>query len=139
MLGADCHSGILLTQYQIHSSRDLFELPMKTKFISLFLCLLCQSAFAEWVRGDPDCGVWVKPETQAREIENRAWLIGFLSGVNMGLSIASPTTVGQQTSEVGFNLTNEQIFLWMDKYCRTNPLSSAMYGVGELMQDRNKK
>jgi hypothetical protein len=112
---------------------------MKTKLISLFLCLLCQSACAEWVRGDPDCGVWVKPETQARELENRAWLIGFLSGVNMGLSIASPTTVGQQTSEVGFNLTNEQIFLWMDNYCRTNPLSSAMYGVGELMQDRNKK
>lgn len=112
---------------------------MKTKLISLFLCLLCQSASAEWVRGDPDCAVWVKPETQARELENRAWLIGFLSGVNMGFSIASPTTVGQQTSEVGFNLTNEQIFLWMDNYCRTNPLSSAMYGVGELMQDRNKK
>jgi hypothetical protein len=57
----------------------------------------------------------------------------------MGFSIASPTTVGQQTSEFSFNLTNEQIFLWMDNYCRTNPLSSAMYGVGELMQDRNKK
>ena len=112
---------------------------MKTKLTFLFLCLLCQSACAEWVRGDPDCTMWVKPETHAREIENRAWLIGFLSGVNMGFSIASSTTVGQRTAEFSFDSTNEQIFLWMDKYCRTNPLSSAMYGVGELMQERNKK
>jgi hypothetical protein len=112
---------------------------MKTKLISLFFCLLCQSAYAEWVRGDQNCASWVKPETHARELENRAWLIGFLSGVNMGLSNASTSTVGQRGAEFGFDSTNEQIFLWMDNYCRTNPLSSAMYGVGELMQERNKK
>jgi len=112
---------------------------MKTKLISLFLCLLSQSAYAEWVRGDPNCAMWVKPETQAHQLENRAWLIGFLSGLNMGSSIASSSTVGQRPAEFSFDSTNEQIFLWMDKYCRTNPLSSAMYGVGELMQERNKK
>ena len=112
---------------------------MKTKLISLVLFLLCQSASAEWVRGDPDCAMWVKPESSARELENRAWLIGFLSGVNMGSSIASSSTVGQRTAEFSFDISNEQIFLWMDKYCRTNPLSSAMYGVGEFMLERNKK
>ena len=111
----------------------------KTKLISLFLCLLCQYACAEWVRGDPDCGVWVKPETPTREIENRAWLMGFLSGVNMGFTMASSATVGKRTPEFSFDKTNEQTFLWMDNYCRTNPLSSAMYGVGELMQERNNK
>ena len=112
---------------------------MKTKLISLFLWLLCQSAYAEWVRGDPDCTMWVKPETHARELENRAWLIGFLSGLNMGFSIASSATVGQRTAEFSFDGTNEKIFLWMDNYCRKNPLSSAMYGVGELMQDKDNK
>ena len=112
---------------------------MKTKLISLVFCLLCQSAWAEWVRGDPDCGMWVKPETHARELENRAWLIGFLSGVNMGFTMASSATLGKLTPEFGFDMTNEKIFLWMDTYCRTNPLSSAMYGVGELIQERNNK
>jgi len=112
---------------------------MKTKLISLFLCLLCQTASADWVRGDPDCGMWVKPETHAREIENRAWLIGFLSGVNMGFTMASSATIGKRTPEFAFDITNEQIFLWIDKYCRTNPLSTAMYGVGEFMQERNNK
>jgi hypothetical protein len=111
---------------------------MRIKLISLFLCLLYQSASAEWVRGDPGCAEWVKPENNARQLENRAWLIGFLSGVNMGLTMNSSETIGKRTTENGFVLTNEQIFLWMDKYCRTNPLSSAMYGAGELMQDRNK-
>jgi len=112
---------------------------MKIKFISLFLCLLCQSASAEWVRGDPDCAMWVKPETNARELENRAWLIGFLSGLNMGFTMASSATIGKSTPEFSFDTTNEQTFLWMDKYCRANPLSSAMYGVGELMQERSNK
>ena len=112
---------------------------MKTKLISLVLFLLCQSTSAEWVRGDPDCAMWVKPESSARELENRAWLIGFLSGFNMGFSMASSGTVGQRTAEFSFDSTNEKIFLWMDNYCRTNPLSSAMYGAGELMQDRNRK
>jgi hypothetical protein len=80
---------------------------MKTKIIYLFLCLLCQSASAEWVRGDPDCAIWVKPESNARELENRAWLIGFLSGVIMGFSIASSATVGQRTAEFSFDATNE--------------------------------
>ena len=108
---------------------------MKTKLISLFLCLLSQSAYAEWVRGDPDCGVWVKPETHARELENRAWLIGFLSGTNMAFSLDAD----RKPFNYFGGITTGQIYLWMDNYCRTNPLSSAMYGVGELMQDRNKK
>jgi hypothetical protein len=36
-------------------------------------------------------------------------------------------------------LKTEQIELWMDNYCRANPLSSAMYGVGEFMLERNKQ
>ena len=121
------------------SDAGFVKLIMKTKLISLFLFLLCQTASAEWVRGDPDCVMWVKPETHAREIENRAWLIGFLSGVNMGFTMASSATIGKRTPEFAFDIKNEQIFLWIDKYCRTNPLSSAMYGVGELMQERNNK
>jgi len=108
---------------------------MKTKLMTLFLFLLCQSVSAEWVRGDPNCAAWLKPETHAHELENRAWLIGFLSGANMAFSL--------DADHKPFNylggITTGQIYLWMDHYCQTNPLSSAMYGVGELMQERNKK
>ena len=108
---------------------------MKTKLVALFLWMLCLSASAEWVRGDPDCAMWVKPDTHARELENKAWLIGFLSGANMTLTL--------DADHKPFNylggLKTEQIELWMDNYCRANPLSSAMYGVGEFMLERNKQ
>ena len=108
---------------------------MKTKLIALFLCLLCQSVSAEWVRGDPDCAMWLKPETNARELENRAWLIGFLSGTNMAFSLDAD----RKPFNYFEGLTNGQIYLWMDNYCRANPLSSTLYGVGELMQQRNSQ
>ena len=108
---------------------------MKTKLVALFLWMLCLSASAEWVRGDPDCAMWMKPDTHARELENKAWLIGFLSGANMTLTL--------DADHKPFNylggITTGQIYLWMDNYCRANPLSSAMYGVGEFMLERNKK
>ena len=108
---------------------------MKTNLIALFLCLLCQSVSAEWVRGDPDCAMWLKPETNARELENRAWLIGFLSGTNMAFSLDAD----RKPFNYFGGITTDQIYLWMDNYCRANPLSSAVYGVGELMLERNNK
>jgi len=108
---------------------------MKTNLIALFLCLLCQSVSAEWVRRDPDCAMWLKPETNARELENRAWLIGFLSGTNMAFSLDAD----RKPFNYFGGITTDQIYLWMDNYCRANPLSSAVYGVGELMLERNNK
>jgi hypothetical protein len=97
--------------------------------------LLFQAASSERVREDPNCAAWVKPETNAPELDNRAWLIGFLSGANMAFSL--------NADHKHFNyfggITTGQIYLWIDNYCRTNPLSSAMYSVGELVQERNKK
>ena len=108
---------------------------MKSKLITFFLCLLCLSASAEWVRGDPDCAMWTKPESNARELENKAWLIGFLSGANMAFSLDAD----RKPFNYFGGITTGQIYLWMDDYCRANPLSSAVYGVGELMLERNNK
>ncbi len=108
---------------------------MKIKPAALFLCLLCQTASAEWVRAEPDCAMWMTPDTAARELENKAWLIGFLSGANMAFSLDAD----RKPFNYFEGLTNGQIYLWMDNYCRANPLSSTLYGVGELMQQRNSQ
>lgn len=108
---------------------------MKTKIVVLLFWMLCLSASAEWVRGEPDCAMWLKPDTHARELENKAWLIGFLSGANMTLTLDAD----RKPFNYFEGLTNGQIYLWMDNYCRANPLSSTLYGVGELMQQRNSQ
>ena len=108
---------------------------MKTKLIALFLCLLCQSVSAEWVRGDPDCAMWLKPETNARELENRAWLIGFLSGTNMAFSLDAD----RKPFNYFGGITTDQIYLWMDNYCRANPLASVIAGSGALYEEMAKK
>ncbi len=36
-------------------------------------------------------------------------------------------------------VTTKQIYLWMDNYCRANPLSSAMTGSSVLYQEMSNK
>jgi hypothetical protein len=57
------------------------------------------------------------------------------SGLNMGFYLDKSRKLFNYFADV----TTGQIYLWMDNYCRANPLSSAVYGVGELMQQRNNK
>ena len=111
---------------------------MKKKLIALFLCFLSPAVYSQSpahpVRGSPNCGSWVKPEDNSYEILNKSWLIGYLSGINMGFLIEKQRDFNYFSSGV----TNEQIFLWMDKYCRENPLSKVTSGAGDLYKEMLK-
>ena len=106
---------------------------MKTKLIALFLCLLCQSAYAVLARGIPDCGEWLKTDP-TEQLRTKSWLIGYLSGINIGFRIEK-----QRDFNYFDNVTNDQIFLWMDKYCRANPLSTVAVGSADLYQEMSNK
>jgi hypothetical protein len=108
---------------------------MKTNLIVLFLCFSCQSVPAQGVRGNIDCARWLTTGSAVSELGNKSWLVGFLSGLSMGLASDA------QRKPVNFfeNVTNDQIYLWMDNYCRANPLSSVMNGTGDLFQEISKK
>jgi len=110
---------------------------MKTKITALLLCFLCQTAYAQApdIRGAPDCGSWLQPEHATREFMNKTWLTGYLSGLNMGFFL--------DTSRKPFNyfasVTTGQIYLWMDNYCRANPLKDVMIGASALFIEKSNK
>lgn len=81
--------------------------------------------------GAIDCGEWVKSQLRTPPHQaNRAWLLGFLSGLNQdkfykdALSKVSSAT---------------QIFLWMDNYCKNNPLEQVSDGTYELFNELMKR
>lgn len=81
--------------------------------------------------GTPDCGQWVKT---ARPSE-RAWLLGYLSGMNTvwdgeGNKPADP--LGKLNSA-------DQAYLWMDNYCKANPLKNVSTGAVDLFFELVKK
>ena len=87
------------------------------------------------IRGVPDCASWLQPEHATREFMNKSWLIGYLSGLNMAFSLDERRKPINHFAGV----TTKQIYLWMDNYCRANPLSSAMTGSSVLYQEMSNK
>jgi hypothetical protein len=76
------------------------------------ICLAAQGSFSQTTFGSPDCGQWLAEKTLAR----RAWLAGFLSGLNVTHSY---NRKGDSLDELS---SMDQAYAWMDNYCRKNPL-----------------
>jgi hypothetical protein len=115
---------------------------MKTNLIVLFLCLSCQSVPAQVggrvlpdVRGGADCAKWLEPENSTTALMNKAWLVGYLSGLNIGLYVDER----RNTFNYFEGVTPQQINLWMDNYCRKNPLSDVTKGAADLYTEKTKK
>jgi len=77
------------------------------------------------VQGNRSCGLWVKDrkESDWEDIADRSWIVGYITAYN------------SQTPDV-FDILNktdtQSVFLWMDKYCQENPLSSLVKGMEQL-------
>ena len=96
---------------------------MKTKLSSVLCVVLMSwpiSGFTQFVTfGDPDCGQWIKNNSYT----DKTWLLGQLTGKN-----------GEPRWRNPLNSLNsaEQAYLYVDNYCRNNPLgkvSSAGYAL----------
>ncbi|TSP13931.1 hypothetical protein [Cupriavidus campinensis] len=78
--------------------------------------------------GRSDCGQWIASPTETK----KAWLLGYLSGTNMwndmqiqyrsGGKDMGPDILGRVQSA-------DQIYVWMDNYCRANPLRDVTDGA----------
>jgi hypothetical protein len=64
------------------------------------------------VRGIRSCGEWVS-DNKTLALGNQTWLLGYLSGI----AVATGKQVLNGTD-------NQSIYLWVDNYCRANPLKS---------------
>ena len=113
--------------------------PMKRKYmkakskkwlltILLTLPLLSQGQTAF---GAPDCGQWVKDSTTNR----KAWLLGYMSGLNVAHELSDL----KQKDPLDKMRSAEQAFLWVDNYCRANPMSTVALAGWELFKELKNK
>ena len=87
--------------------------------------LLIQPATSQTLTnfGVSDCGQWVADSKS--NFATRAWLLGFMSGLNSGVGRSRNDPLGKINSA-------EQIFLWMDNFCQKNPLKTVQDGGNSL-------
>ena len=88
----------------------------KTRATAMALCCLVLSATvvdaqAVAIRGATSCGLWVKDRQEKIAFVHHRWVLGYLSG----LAFESDKDILKTTDA-------ESIFLWVDNYCRANPL-----------------
>jgi hypothetical protein len=74
--------------------------------------------------GATDCGEWLKNPTPTK----KAWLMGYLSGLNKMYSRYQDFP----RDPLGALNTGEQAILWMDNFCRTNPIEMVSTGAMDL-------
>jgi len=104
-------------------------MKIKQLFIlCVFATSLGQSASGQATFGEPNCGQWVSRKREP----DKAWLLGYLSGVNAAMSSEKNDRLSKLNSA-------EQIFLWMDNYCAKNPLKSVQDGGNELFYELRTK
>ncbi len=77
--------------------------------------------------GDSDCGEWVSAPSAGK----KAWLLGYLTGLN------EMHQLGNQQPPDPLDAMNsaDQAYLWLDNYCKQNPLERVRSGARDLFAE----
>ena len=96
----------------------------------LISCAAIGDAQASAIRGSRSCGTWIKDraDTKWLALAEQDWLLGFLSGMAF-----------YSSKDILNGTDNESIFLWVDNYCRANPLKSLYHAGDELFDELVKQ
>jgi hypothetical protein len=99
--------------------------------LALALVLTCEISAGQsiWVEASEDCREWLKARKLKRSSPYEAHLVGLLSGMAIGRMIDIWKAHGNPMSK-------EQAYVWMDKYCQSNPLSKVVIGAEELANEK---
>jgi hypothetical protein len=89
------------------------------------------SAQSQTVFGMPDCGEWINQANNPQ----KGWLLGYMSGLN---TLHDIEDLKPESPLKKINSAN-QVFLWMDNYCKTNPLKTVGEGGWVLFKELRKK
>ncbi|MDM0103750.1 hypothetical protein QTH97_02310 [Variovorax sp. J22R24] len=97
----------------------------KTAATTLVVAASCigQTVQAVEARGMRSCGTWTK-ERAVQGVDHfvsEAWLLGYLSG----MAFVSSKNILKGTD-------NDSLYLWMDNYCKANPLKDEADGANDL-------
>lgn len=98
--------------------------------VGIVLVLFSEGASAVNIRGFRSCGVWAAEREKSNVRGHESWLTGFLSGLAVA---AKKEFWGRPNIDL---IDNESVYLWMDNYCRANPLKDISDGGIELFIER---
>jgi len=121
------------TCYQQPFEKGIKDMKTKLFLILMLNCFFCLPAISQdtiTVIGRSDCGQWMA--NSKSNFSLKTWLLGYMSGMNYGLSNPQNDPLKKLNSA-------EQIFLWMDNYCAKNPLKTVGDGSRELFFELEKK
>jgi hypothetical protein len=102
---------------------------MKSKLLIAALAVtLSSQTWAAVTIGDPDCAQWTKGQSRPVLLNqpDRAWALGVLTGLNQNNFYKNAL---RKISSA------EQVWRWMDSYCKDNPLSNVTEGANKLMME----
>lgn len=123
-----CHPNGLLC-HEMHFMKTKEKSPAKLLLVLVFFIPL--STQSQTVFGAPDCGEWVAQASNSK----KGWLLGYMSGLNVMHDVQNL----KPESPLGKLNSADQSFLWMDNYCKTNPLKTVVDGGWELFKELRKK
>ena len=87
------------------------------------------SAEGIYVEGLLDCGRWLDGRKQNASIAIEHYLVGLLNGLSLSSGV-------EFWRAGGVSIGREQVYYWMDNFCRADPLSTVVRGSIELINQR---
>ena len=113
---------------------------MKRTILVALLTMISTGTWSQeyWLigAGNKDCGRYIS-ENQVKGKDyyaNTAWVDGFLSGVN-----AAFTSLKYKDITLGKASSAESRILWIENYCRANPLDNLAGATDALVAELNKR
>ena len=110
-------------------------LNTKLTVCTLLISLVSASqSFAGSIQGAGalPCGEWVEQRTRGDHNMALAWVMGFMSSYN------HYTYNGSKKNGTFGDINHNSIALWMDNYCKANPLESVYGGSVKLIEEMVK-
>ena len=114
-----------------HSSYCIvYDVVMKYLLVIAVLLSFAVPAKADVGIKTHDCGEWLSARAKDAPYPwmLQKFLDGFLSGMALGYR--------EEFWASGNGITSDQVFYWMDKYCRENPLNYITKGAIQLFRER---
>ena len=110
---------------------------MKKLFIfCLFFYLNLSYAQGVYVQGTINCGLWLEARKNSKSIHFENYVLGFVNGLALGRNV-------EIWRAKGMEISNEQLYYWMDNYCKNNPLKGVVTGAfdfaNEMTNDEYRK
>lgn len=103
----------------------------KIKYLLAFAALSCAaqsvSAYQLYGAGGKSCGEWVSERASGKWYGKGQWMLGVI------------TAVGHYGVYELKDVDSEAFAVWMDNYCRKNPLEEFSVGVYELVEELARK